>query len=60
MRIVKIYVDEYNKEAKEKYYKEKLDTVEQSFKSRKFDVKKLRYTIDIFYNQTRKYNLKNL
>ena len=50
---LRTYVSEYNKDAKEKYYIEKIEIIEKSFREKEFDVKKLRW-IDNDFIQSNK------
>ena len=45
---LKIYVDDYNKDAEKKYYIEKIETIEESFKEKEYDVQKLRWIDSAF------------
>lgn len=45
---LKVYVDDYNKDAEEKYYTEKIKTIEKSFNENEYDVQKLKWIDSAF------------
>lgn len=45
---LKIYVDNYNKDAEERYYIEKMETIEQSFNKKEYDIQKLKWIDSAF------------
>lgn len=45
---LRTYVNEYNKDAEEKYYIEKIEMIEKSFQEKEFDVQKLRWIDNAF------------
>ena len=45
---LKTYVDDYNKEADEKYYMKKINNIEESYTKKQFEVIKLRWIEDAF------------
>lgn len=50
---LRIYVNEYNKDAEEKYYIEKIEIIEKSFREKEFDVQKLKW-VDNAFSQSNK------
>ena len=45
---LRTYVNDYNKDAEEKYYIEKIEMIEKSFQEKEFDVQKLRWIDNAF------------
>lgn len=45
---LKVYVDDYNKDAEEKYYIEKIEIIEKSFNENEYDVQKLKWIDSAF------------
>ena len=45
---LKIYVDNYNKDAEERYYIEKMEAIEQSFNKKEYDIQKLKWIDSAF------------
>lgn len=55
---LKTYVDDYNKEAEEKYYMQKMNNIEESYTKKQFEVIKLRWIENAFIQSNKEIQFK--
>lgn len=55
---LKTYVDDYNKEAEEKYYMQKINNIEESYTKKQFEVIKLRWIENAFIQSNKEIQFK--